>query len=371
MTWTRRQTVAGSGAALAALALHGCKADPAPSDGEPGGATEAGGPVALDAARITASLGAVLGDSPWADRARDFARDLQDLLDQLRAEGMVATADTLATGANLLLAPFADIGAAAIAMTDDPTALNATKLAAYRAFADGHDVFLARLAETRAELSAHAGGDTVPAVTDEAVFDELKALETEARVAMSAVDGGAGNSLANAVLRGMQEYRAKLRQERSIDDVTGRFEGGLTAGQVTSVFEMLRDNPDAAPAPPPPDAAEDFLNNVCFGLGFIPVSPAGVSDDLLQYALSILGLSLGANDDEACDLLADGLSAALAILDIVLVFMELAAVFSIGAALPSGAGLLFILFFLLSVWIALKLMCDAIAIVTVLDQCAG
>ena len=114
--WTRRQTVVGGAGGLvaAALALPGCKDDPKKA-GQEGGTSEPDGPVALDAERVTAALTAVLSDSPWADRAEDFSRDLQEILDQLRAEGMDATADTLAAGANDVLAPISDIASAAIA----------------------------------------------------------------------------------------------------------------------------------------------------------------------------------------------------------------------------------------------------------------
>lgn len=328
--------------------------------------------MTLDAERITTALASVLGDSPWADRADDFARDLQDVLDQLRAEGMDATADTLATGANQLLAPFADIGTAAIAMTDDPTDLHAAKREAFQAVLDGKDVFLDRLPGLREELAASAGGDTVPAVTDEAVFDEIKALELEARSAMSAIDGGDGNGPANAVLRGMQQMRATLRQDRSVADVTGRFEDSFNGTAATHVNDLLRHAAESEGAPPPPDAAEDFLNDVCFGLGFIPVGPGGVGDDIMMgFVLAMFGLETSLANDEACTLLADGMTVALALIDMALVFVEVAGAFAIGSALPSGAGLLFIMFFLLSIWIALKLMCDAIAIATVLQECAG
>jgi hypothetical protein len=65
MTWTRRETVVGGGAALTALALAGCKSDPAPGKSGAGGTTDdPDGPVALESERITASLTSVLSDSP-------------------------------------------------------------------------------------------------------------------------------------------------------------------------------------------------------------------------------------------------------------------------------------------------------------------
>lgn len=373
--WTRRRAVVvgASGLTAAALALPGCK-DDATRAPAVGGDAGADGPVALDAERVTAALTAVLDDSPWADRARDFARELQGVLDQLRAEGMDATADTLATGANDMLAPFADIAGAAIAMTDDPAALQAVKVEAFGSVLDARDRFVERLPRVRAELSGSAGGDTVPAVGDEAVFDELKALEQEARVAMSAVEGGAGNGPANAVLRGMQQFRAQLRGDRSIDDITGRLEDNLTGLRTTPAYDTLRQAAESGGAPPPPDAAEDFLNDVCFAVGFLPGGPGGIGengDEIVALILAQLGIATGAANDDTCTLLADGMTVVLALLDMAMVFMELAAAFQIGAVLPSGAGLLFILFFLVSVWMAVKLMCDAIAIATVMQECAG
>lgn len=373
--WTRRQAVVGgaSGVAAAALALPGCKEDPKKA-GQEGGTTEPDGPVELDAARVTAALTAVLSDSPWADRADDFSRDLQAILDQLRAEGMDATADTLAAGANDVLAPVSDIAAAAIAMGDDATALQQVKVEAFESILAARDLFVDRLATVEDELKGSAGGDTVPAVTDESVFDELKAVELEARVAMSAVEGGDGNGPANTVLRGMQQFRAHLRGDRSVSDITGRLSDNLTGLRTTPAYDTLRQAAEAEGAPPPPDAAEDFLNDVCFAVGFLPGGPGGLGengDEIVALILAQLGIAVGAANDDTCTLLADGATVVLALLDMVMVFMELAAAFSIGAALPSGAGLLFIMFFLVSIWMAVKLMCDAIAIATVMQQCAG
>jgi hypothetical protein len=373
--WTRRQAVVGgaSGLTAAALALPGCKDDPTKSPAT-GGTDEADGPVSLDAARVTAALTAVLDDSPWADRAADFAAELQGVLDQLRVEGMDATADTLATGANDMLAPFADIASAAIAMTDDPTALQSVKVDAFQSVLDARDLFVARLPTVKTELAGSAGGDTVPAVSDESVFDELKAVEQEARAAMSALEGGAGNGPANAVLRGMQQFRAQLRGDRSVDDITGRLEDNLTGLRTTLAYDTLRQAAETEGAAPPPDAAEDFLNDVCFAVGFLPGGPGGLGengDEIVALILAQLGIATGAANDDTCTLLADGMTVVLALLDMAMVFMELAAAFQIGAVLPSGAGLLFIMFMLVAVWMSLKLMCDAIAIATVMQQCAA
>jgi hypothetical protein len=367
--WTRRQTLGGGLSLAGALALGGCKDDPAAS--KKAGTGDGSGNVALDAAAVTASLGAALGDSPWADKAAAFAGRLQGMLDTLRADGHDATADFLATGANDMLAPVADVTTAAIAMGTDATALQEAKGEAFKAILSARDSMMAGLPALREELREANGGDAVEPVTDPAVFAEVIALEEEARVAMHAV-GADGNGPANAVLRGFQQFRAQIAGERSVDDVVGRMDDSLSGLRATAAADVLH---QAAENPaPPPDDAEDFLENVCFAMGFIPVGPGGFGesgDEIAGLILAQFGIIVGEAGDDTCSAFADGMTVVLALIDMALVFVEVAAIGRIGAVLPGGAGILFLLFMLLAVWMAIKLMCDAIALATVLNECVG
>jgi hypothetical protein len=188
---------------------------------------------------------------------------------------------------------------------------------------------------------------------------------------MGAIDGGAGNGLANGVIRAMQQQRASLRADGSLSELLDRFEGAFTGDRATAALRQLRAVAAGPPPAPPPDAAEELVADVCFALFFVPIGPTGVTDDiLLQGVLAMLGIPSTVNPDDACSLATDGMALVLALIDMVLVFVEVAAAFAALAAL-SAPLLLFMLTFLIAVWMSLKLLCDAITIATVLDQCAG